>query len=391
MTKEVWVYDDDNRFVRHCTERLGKLKIIQDLFEVKSMSNEVFKNEIGVLEKRRRELRDGKELGDESLFDEVSILVIDYDLLKAFDSKLFLTGETVAYLIRCFSKCDLIIGMNQYGLNTFDLTLKGHLESYCDLNIGSDQLDNPGLWGEEKDGFRPWYWPLLPNYLESFQRKVEDVKEHLDDPLCEVLEIKDLVKLFPRSVIEFIGNDPDNTTFRDFVIKSGNGLRRKDKNEDNELVARIAAARISKWLERLVLPGQDILVDAPHLVYRYPSLLRGDPTNIDAWNKTTSFGKIESLGLNHDIIGDFKFKKDFWLSRHAWFWGKLSEYQKIKEVSTPWEREVTNFRFCEDSSSFQKQEDCVEFVIESDSPYIRRFVHRKHFEGVDYRPRLRLL
>lgn len=391
MKKRIVVYDDNDRFVRNYVKRLKELQIIQSFFDVTSMSNKIFEEQMEILRTRQKRLRTSKKVENESLLDEVSIFMIEYDLFSSLDSKSYFTGEDVAYLSRCFSKCELIIGINHYGDNTFDLTLRGHPESYADLNIGSEQLDNPGLWGEKWKGFRPWYWPILPNYLERVQQRVEDVRNNLDEPISKVLEIEDMSRILPRSVTGFLGSQSDNTTFSEFVSKSGNGLRRKDINPDKDMMARIAASRVSKWLERLVLPGQDVIVDAPHLVYRHPSLLLGDHSNIDIWNKTVGFGATKSLGINYRMISDFKFKKGCWLSRDAWFWRKLFDYQKIKEVSTPWKKEVTNFCFCEDSSSFQNRKDCSEFIIDSDSPYNRRFINKKRFKGVDYRPMVNLL
>jgi len=390
MTKGiVWVYDDEERVAHRYVMRVRGLKVVTKVFEVKSMSNEKFKEEMVELNDRQMSLRKSKDrdfLKFNSLeLDKASILLIDFDLAMSFGSS-FLTGERVAYLARCFSGCGLIVGY-RIVRNSFDLTLKGNLESYADLNVGSSQLDNPGLWGGETRGFRPWYWPELPNYLESFQERVKDLKDHLNDPISDYLGIRDIVRTLPRSVGQFIGRDPVKTTFRDFVTKTGKGLQERDKNATDVMVARIAAARISKWMERLVLPGQDILIDAPHLVSRYPSLLRGTPSDVKTWDKTARFETYEKLGLDHKRIEAFRFKKEFWLSRPAWFWGALSNYQNIKEVSEPWMREATDYVFCEDSSRFHKREECKEFVPESESPYVQRFV--RYFKGVDYQPRLR--
>ena len=49
-----------------------------------------------------------------------------------------------------------------------------------------------------------------------------------------------------------------------------------DEPWDQGGIERVAAARLGKWLERLVLPGQNVLVDAPHLVSRFPSLVAAD-------------------------------------------------------------------------------------------------------------------
>jgi len=174
----------------------------------------------------------------------------------------------------------------------------------------------------------------------------------------------------------------------EIVTEPGNGLQGGDQTTE-EMAGRIAAARISKWLEQLVLPGQDILVDAPHLAFRYPSLLKGDPSNVDTWNETAKFDTFDKLGLDHEKIKECRFKKDHWLSRPAWYWDKVSNCQEIKEVSEPWTRGAIDYVFCEDSSSFHEREDCKEFVAKLDSPYVRRFIRSFEEEGVDYQPRVR--
>ena len=294
-------------------------------------------------------------------FDEAAIFIIDYDLLKSQATK-FLTGEIIAYIVRCFSECKLIVGLNQYGHNSFDLTLRGHPESFADLNLGVDQLSNPDLWrgnwGDFRQRYRPWYWPNLSDALGNFDRKVEEALENLDKPICEVLCFgPELFRLLPRTVVQFIGKvegkEPDETTLREFVLQSGNGLRPKDATiSDKNVLARVGAARISKWLERLVLPEQDFLVDAPHLVSRYPSLITDDEKKIKAWNRTAQLVDCDELGLNTDLIEPCRFEKDYWVSRPVWFWDKLRECESIQEIKEPWLTVKPSWVFCEDAFSF---------------------------------------
>ena len=386
MKKKILVYDDEMRLAATYTGRLQNLNFVKEQFEVEPITPNDFEKEMNALEGRRRAFRKKENSCPESSLDQVSILIVDYDLLESFNP--FITGERVSYLGRCFSKCGLIIGMNQYDRRgqptSFDLTLRGHPESFADLNICSEQLDNPGLWSEKRTVFRPWHWPHLPDFLESFQKRVKDVENHLKEPICKTLGIENIEGVFPSSISAFLGRHPAKTTFKEFVESSGKGLQPRDENKNEELVASIAAARISKWLERLVLPGQDILVDAPHLTSRYPSLLVGDPSKTETWNRTTGLVGLDKLSLDHTNIKEYGFKKDYWLSRPTWFWQKLSENQSIKEVSEPWERKKTNFVFCEDTSSFHKQKECTEFYAELASPFRRRFVYRVN--GINYQP-----
>ena len=280
--------------------------------------------------------------------------MIDYDLLRnPLDS--FLTGEAVAYLTRCFSTCGLIIGINQPPLIDFDLTLRGRPTSFADLNITEKNLNNPGLWGGEWQGFRPWYWPNLPVFWASFERRIADVKEALDAPIWKVLGFdRYTFDILPRSMSDFFGAEPAEVTFHDFVRKSGNGLKAKDTKSDDcapEVLARIGAARISKWLERLVLPGQDILVDAPHLVSRFPSLISGDAGDIRAWNTTARLGSHDKPELDAGIIEEYRLKKNHWLSRPVWFWDGLRSCERIQEVREPWTVQMPDWVFCEDASA----------------------------------------
>ncbi len=208
--KKILIYDDEETFQGNLRDRLSSLDIT--IFDIGTPNEEEFLEWMRVLEDRRRAFRESGTWGGESiLLDEASIFVVDYDL---FDTISFLTAEDVAYLARCFSKCGLIVGVNQYGHNPFDLTLKGHPGSYADLNVGQEQLGNPNLWGEDTEGFHPWSWPVLPDYLDAFERKVKDVEESLRDdvPICEVIGFPTHVfDLLPRSLGQFIGGKPSET------------------------------------------------------------------------------------------------------------------------------------------------------------------------------------
>jgi hypothetical protein len=157
------------------------------------------------------------------------------------------------------------------------------------------------------------------------------------------------------------------------------------------MIARIAAARLSKWLEREVLPGQDVLTDAPHLVSRFPSLLKGDPSEQDSWNRTAAFGTPDQLGIRDEVIEKLEYKQNYWLSRAAWFWKDVTNVSRIPEVSEPWEKRPPKFVFAEDASRFYPEKDCREFLASVESPFVRRFVRFYGKNEVDYAPKVRIL
>lgn len=392
--KKLLIYDD-------LPELRGKVKALIErsvdatkAFDVVCLSDEQFHHSLDVLHTRHREFR-GTGAWDHRRIDldEAAVFVIDYDL---FDAVPFLEADDLAYLVRCFSTCGLIIGY-RYTDDSFDLTLRGDLHPFTDSYIGGQHLGNPGLWREgglTETDFRPWYWPSLPDYLNRFERRVEDVKQSLVDsaPISRILAVpSNLLATLPRSISEFLGGDPAEITFGQFVRDSGNGLEPKDaKNVSGASIstlARVGAARISKWLEWSVLPEQDIVVDAPHLVQRFPSLLTGELGNIATWNGTAKLSKAEELGMKTDLIEPFRFLEEHWFSRPVWFWGSLREHEEIVEVREPWKFEKPNWVFCEDTSLFHDREDCREFVADVESPYKRRFV--KYLDGIEYRPRVR--
>lgn len=425
MNKEkILIYDDEygraEGFKRELDEGLAKADQI-DNFNVMSLDGPEFQNSIKALEQRRIEFREG-EIDLENIpeddaikIDNASIFIIDYDLLsspeeeKKEEKEFFtgsLTGEIVAYLVRCFSRCKLIVGLNQYGGNPFDLTLKGDLDSFADLNLGEDQLDNPHLWigdwGDSRHGFRPWSWPNLCNLLRDFDERVKDVQGNLNTSISDFLNFdRELFELLPPEIVQFIwkdrGREHSQTTFQEFVTKSGNGLRSKDTKElkngiNDHVLARVGAARISKWLEQLVLPEQDILVDAPHLVTRFPSLITDDKEKIETWNKTARLIGHEELGLEEldtNLIEAYRFEKAHWVSRPVWFWDKLRECEDIIEVTEPWLTVSPNWVFCEDASYFCDREKCRDFLANTISPFTQRFVKYFDEDEIDYRPRAR--
>jgi hypothetical protein len=392
MKRKILFFDDDEGLARRWADKLEHLPIVNRDFDVRHMTIDDFRQTKNELNERRREAREKKKGNEKNWnhhLDEIAILIIDFDLFK-FDPDV--TAESIAYLARCYSRCGLIVALNQFSRKpNFNLTLKGHPESFADLNLHDSQVHNPGLWKEPWKGFRPWIWPLLPRALEAHENRIKEVIPVLDKPILAFLGLGRIGQLLPRSTVEFIegkGRKPEETTFRQFVEESQQGLQARDKSMDDESIARIAAARIHKWLERLVLPSQDILVDAPHLVSRFPSLLRGNPKSQKAWNKVVTLGIPPQRLMHTHLIERFRFEKENWVSRACWFWGDLSSWEEITEVKDPWKTiQKADVVFCEDVSTFEPRMGTKEFVADLPSPFVRRYVRDE--PGVYYQPLVR--
>lgn len=370
--KKVVIYDDEAGTRREWVGKLSAVRGFAEEFEALEVDSGQFRHDLEVLQERRAEARRGREVSNpETIFDESNILIVDYDLFE--DNE---TGEEVAYLARCFSRCGIIAAVNQYAQRgfIFDLTLLGHPESFADLNLLADQVFDPGLWSTPWERFRPWYWPLLPRAVEEFEQRVLELKGNLGQKILGFLEIPpEIVKILPVDAVEFVSSE--DATFHSFVNESGRALRgRGEKVASDEAVARIAAARLSKWLERLVLPGQNILVDAAHLLERYPSLFKGSPERLIDWPNAHELLAPAQAVMDIARIEQFRFRKSAWLSRTAWYWPLVSECEEISEVANPWDPRQ-KLAFCEDTSRFvYPSEDLPEFVAKVDSPFVRRFV-----------------
>lgn len=409
MTKKrrILICDDEKRREDRWADALKSIKYVRANFEIHCPTNSEIIDGISELEKRRKSARskshrEGKL--DGSLFDNTDVLIIDYDLID-LDVDRYFTGEGIAYLARCYSGCGPIIGLNQFGDNYFDLTLSGHPESFADVNIGSSHLGNRGLWEDDWSGFRPWYWPVVPTLVASFEKRTKELR--LDDKIIDFLGLSEAWAYLSSDASDYISSKFRDSTkqlkaisFLDFARNSSNGYQRKDKPFSEEGTRRVAAARVWKWLERHVLPGQNVLVDAPHLVTRFPSLLTGDPNLVSSWNKTTQPGAINRLGIRYKSLEPYRFKKDDWISRPAWFWPQLTEFDRIDEVREPWSAKFYEYTFCEDVSTFVKQERTREFLADLESQYVKRSLidpsnpANKRFKSalhrISYQPQSRL-
>jgi hypothetical protein len=407
---KVLVCDDENARASDLGQKLrARLGAMPD-FEVLAMSPADFLEATAGLETRQLKARDraeqlsadtGEAEPADHPFDSVDALFVDYDLLRfaTIGSSMTRTesGERVCYLARCYSRCGSIVAYNQFNKvsyrQSFDLTLRGHLRSFADLNISRASVNNAGLWNDSFRGFRPWAWPVLQVAWQQLNARTESIVERLDEPILTTLglDAEHIYKLLTREQLEFISpaKDPKTATFRDFVVDSANGLRPRDEPWDPRAVARIAAARISKWLERAILPNQNILVDGPHLVSRYPSLLR-EATSVTKWNATCRLTvPPHELGLDNDKIADCAFGAQDWLSRPAWLWPDIALNENIAEVRDPWTAKNVQLAFCEDTSRFKLRGEVKEFVAEVAPEFARRYV--QVVKNVEYAPAVRLL
>ena len=411
-----------------CDDRQARrAQWIEDLTDVGALRTmeavpvdfDTFTRDINRLRRRRTKARpdhaDGEDLSgvdlsdlgadpdvnDESertVFDTADVLIVDYALEEFEGEEDYLTGALVAYLARCYSRCGVIVGVNQQGENPFDLTLTGDRTSFADVDIGQKQLANPGLWGPSEGGFRPWSWPIVPDLVERYDQRIRVAADHLEDSALEVLGLKAIMSALPRGALqalELAHRAPEDVTVEDVARHAELGLRRGDYPMSRPAVARIAAARIGKWLELALLPLQDVLVDAPHLATRNSRLLAGPPDRESSWQETCR------VAVPHDEAGliaglsRHRYQNDVWTTRPTWLWPSIRTDESLPGVADPWTIPETDLVFCEDLSRFVDRSDARRFVMEVGSNTTRWIsnptkVDNGQLQEVEYQPLRRL-
>jgi hypothetical protein len=338
-----------------------------------------------------------------SVIDAADILVIDYDLTP--DSNTLAesdverekviwvelraqTAETVAYLSRCYSRCGSIVIVNHdFKVRTFDTTFLKFVDSWADFNISQDELGQTELWRGEGSGFKPWSWLTPFDARDLFHRRIEQVD--LDAGVLSSLGFLPIEDSgLDSRQLDALGDEPDIITFRTVARAPDLGLAGRDIPIDDGALRRIAAAGIGRWLDRVVMTAQNVLVDAPHLFYRLPSMLPGGATEEKSWNEALQFNVSQLEAANVALVGK-QVEACKWFSRPTWFWPKLRSDETIPEVATPWSSRSYRWTFAEDVSRFIDISVAAEVDTDLPGPYSRRFVAR--LDDVQYRPRQRIL
>jgi len=378
------VADDRPTRLDRWIKRLTAVPQVKESFdEPLALTGEGLEREIDELSKRRAAARREEKRDEEpSLFDDAALLIVDYDLtdLEGHSTE---TGVGVAYLARCFSDCGFIVALNQFGDNPFDLSGLGDYAGFADLDLGGDQLKNPGLWTAEGewDEFRPWGWPLLPAEIDRLKRIADRVEAAgLDASIFDVLGLNGRLAtaLAPEVAAPLGHQEPEEATFQTLLDEPSMGLRRDDKILDGRRAARAAAARASQWLERWILAAQDRLIDAPHLAVRYQSQVERSALvvrNVD---------HSGSAGLYEQYLSDHRLTAADWLSRPAWWAAAIAGDERILEVADPWSAPEVEQVFCEDISRFVARDEATPYRVEVPADSRVRYVRR--LPEVDYRP-----
>ena len=394
MTCSVLICDDDRELAVECVDKIQKIELNNYEFREAPSPRDV-RDAVNELLRRRKTVRGGHPYErQQCLFDQNDILIIDYDLTHIDDDRAQHTGEGIGRLARMYSDCAVVVVFNQFGQVDFDLSLRGHLSSHADLNLTVKLLDTPGLWTEPPwQGFRPWSWQTLSRAVAS-QRARETVFGHdLTKSIVDTLGIRQDDALgMSDSAFGFIAPEASGftglreMTFRSFVSMTAGRDAKNLLSSDKSAAVRFGAARIGKWLDREVLGPQDVLIDVPHLLQRFPFLLGERMADVEAWNAAIH----QTNRLRQYINDSYWFEPAGCLSKPAVWVRRLEADAEFRMQRADFSNysSIPDVVFMEDCSVFEDISLGKEFRAGFHNSFDRR--HVRQCPGVLYGPQRRL-
>ncbi|MET9269372.1 hypothetical protein [Kribbella sp. NPDC003557] len=397
-----------------------------DRFDVKTLSGQELADAVEGLNRRREALRPDEDgngpdaaearrilagISDAAVFDTAAIALIDYDLTPdsitlgkleektaehVLDRLRNRSGESIAYLARCYSDAGFLVVINQrFKEATFDITMQRFSDSYADLNISQADLRSKALWSGVSDipgEFHPWSWPVLCKADLLWRARLAATE--LSAPVLESLNLNG--ERFSARQLDLLGEvldveDVKEVTF-DHLVDTSLGLTVKDGQPDPECRRAIAASVASRWLEQTVLPGQNALADLAHLVIRHPQLGGSAARAAEEWNRFATKQSRAEIVANGgaaaeavELLQSIEPAAEQYLSRPAWSATKV----RGLAAGLPEPDEWPDLAFCEDTSRFIPLDSAQEVETDVPGPYARRFVEA--VEGVRYDPLRRML
>ena len=393
MTCSVLVCDDDPQAAADYAAQIHEIAPAEYACQAPKCNKDV-RDGVNELLRRRKLVRSGCSYEpQECLFDNKDILIIDYDLIHVDDDSAWHTGESIGRLARLYSDCAVVVVFNQFLQYDFDLSLRGHFGSHADLDLNASSLTEPGLWiGPPWRGFRPWSWQCLSRAVVSQRARETVFGSDPDMPITDTLGMRPIdARGLSDTAFGFVAPNAvrfehlAQTTLRSFITTAADVGDTKSLLSIDDLAAvRFGAARIGKWLEREVLGPQEVLIDVPHLLQRFPFLLGSDVSDLDAWNETIH----QTERLQEEIDKDHWFGPADCLSRPAVWCRRLEEDKDFLDRRAAFDYStVPDIVFLEDASVFDQFSHGKQFRAGFHNFFDERFV--KPFPRIRYGPQRR--
>lgn len=335
-------------------------------------------------------------------FDLIDILVIDYDLIHLDEDGSRTTGEGVARLARSFSTCGAIVLMNQYKGAQFDLGMRGHLESFADINIEASLVGKAALWkrvAPEAKEFNPTTWTPMPELLAAARDLADKLSQiGLNGLIMPLLGLEaDALAGLSDSAFGFISQSAETgerlaaTTLREFLASSLDPkILECLSREAPQFLYSLAAYRLLKWLDREVLRPMNVLVDAAHLLDRLPFMI--DSEKLEA-NDPISWAKAVVSPwefLRWDLLKNYyNGLASGVLGKPVFDWLPLADDESIYEMQDDYlAGEAKRYFLAEDTSRFVEKEGLMRFRADFHNFGDRRAIEQ--LDNVTYGPLRRI-
>lgn len=409
----VRVCDDEVGKSEHWKSQIEKTFSETDLLvNVTSMSGLELAKSFSYLQNQWTQVSSGKKGvldAEQEMPERPGILVIDFDLTSPDTLTSNATGGGLAGkvgseycdLVRWLGEEYFILLVNQrFATSTFDLTETAFTTtSTADLNVSAEDLGRTGLWSGRPEGisFRPWRWPRL--CLEPSRRSGLVRGLDLDAPVLETLGLNDndVYESFHRDQLVFLGDSDEvirALTFRQAITTLASTLhtdRRAEKlveSVGDGRLKRVAVSFVCRWLDEVVLPGQNVLIDAPHLAQKQPTLLTGGVQE-DRCELKVTLNALADLSQGDAVRQYFKEELEVarvntrgdWYARPVWLEARRPRMMPKLEDDP--------LVFCEDFSVFVPYSEADEYECALPTPHRSRYLCRKD-DAVDYVPKVRL-
>lgn len=375
--------------------------VAPDGYEVTRL--ESAKDAISRLLMRKLAIKDGGDLGSiDSEFDDIDILVVDYDLVHLDGDGSRTTGEGVARLARNFSNCGVAVVMNQFKGTQFDLGMRGHLESHADLNIDAELIGTPSLWKTVSPAagtLNPTTWTPLESILASGRSLKELLgKSKFDQQILPSLGLdEDALVELSDTAYGFLNVEAETseqllkTTLEHFLKRNlDEDVYQPLADASPEFLFGFASFRLRKWLERAVLRPMDVLIDIPHLIDRLPFLIDADKADVTQSESWTAACLNPNELLKWDAIDKFfNPAASAVLGKQVFNWYLVSENDEIGDLQDKFlQNDAEKFHLVEDTSRFVPVDSLTRFRADFHNFGDRRAIEK--IPGISYGPQRRM-
>lgn len=305
-------------------------------------------------------------------------------------------GDAVARQIRSYTDAGLIVVVNMFwsrhsDSKVFDLTMMQDASSFGDINVSAAELGDKALWfgSEEQNGsYYPWSRPSIDTAY-SVVRSSENAVENIDALVFESLGLS-ASRLLRSQRDLFEDRDAEKSTYDDLCstrlgFRYGGECTSSLSQHTQRAKVRMAASVLRRWLQRIVVPPQNVYADAPHLYLRLWTLMGQEVDNLAAWNRLPNSTWASSASLS--AAPALATKLSPFLTNPVFDIDQALPIARDTFVSSS--SFVESLAFAEDTRSFVGEDHVEAFSSDIPGPSGRR--HVQVLEGVGYEPAPRLL